>query len=283
MKKRWLALPAACMLLLAGCAGMALFDPAPSLEEREVPQAEEIYEEPVYEIVPFTTGNQLRSEDGKLLAVYNYQIVLLALGNADAVSTADADAAERNMETFNSRMRTAVDEMVEQGQAMAADAAEVYKECGFLTTEYEDDAEMSAVFCGEILSVCLRRSSYTGGAHPNSYVSGYLFDLASGQFILDPSQLADDPAAFQAGAAELLIEKADHEGPGGYWEDYQEIIRSGSGGATLFDEAGMRVVYAPYELGPYAIGAVELRLDWEELAPLLGPDCMARLGRAETE
>lgn len=283
MKKRWLALSSACMLLLAGCAGMALFDPAPSLEEREVPQAEEIYEEPVYEIVPFTTGNQLRSEDGKLLAVYNYQTVLLVLGNADAVSAADAETAERNMESFNSRMRTAVDEMVEQGQAMAADAAEVYKEYGFLTAEYEDDAETSAVFCGEILSVCLRRSSYTGGAHPNSYVSGYLFDLASGQFILDPSQLADDPAAFQAGAAELLIEKADHEGPGGYWEDYQEIIRGGSGGATLFDEAGMRVVYAPYELGPYAIGAVELLLDWEELAPLLGPDCMARMGRAETE
>lgn len=281
MKKRWLVLPAVCMLLLAGCAGLALFDPAPSWEEQEAPQAAETYEEPVYEIVPFTTGNQLRSEDGKLLAVYNYQIVLLTLNNADAVSPADAETAERNIEAFNSRMRTVTDEMAEQGQAMAADAAEVYKEYGFLAAEYEDDAETSAVFCGEILSVCLRRGSYTGGAHPNSYVSGYLFDLASGQFILEPSQLADDPAAFQAGAAELLIEKADHDGPGGYWEDYQDIIRGGSGGATLFNEEGMRVVYASYELGPYAIGEVELRLDWEELAPLLGPDCMARLGRAE--
>lgn len=283
MKKRWLVLPAACILLLAGCAGMALFDPVPSWEEREAPQAAETCEEPVYEIVPFTTGNQIRAEDGKVLAVYNYQTVHLALGNADAVSPADAETAERNIEAFNSRMRAMADEMVEQGQAMAADAAEVYGEYGFLAAEYEDDAETSAVFCGEIISVCLRRGSYTGGAHPNSYVSGYLFDLTSGQFILDPSQLADDPAAFQAGAAELLIEKADRDGPGGYWEDYQDIIRGGNGGATLFDEAGMRVVYAPYELGPYAIGEVELRLDWEELAPLLGPDCMARLGRAEAE
>lgn len=283
MKKRWLVLPAVCMLLLAGCAGLALFDPAPSWEEQEAQQAAETYEEPMYEIVPFTTGNQLRSEEGKLLAVYNYQIVLLDLGNADAVSPADAETAERNIEAFNSRLCAAADEMVEQGQAMAADAAEVYKECGFLTAEYEDDAEASAVFCGDILSVCLRRGSYTGGAHPNSYVSGYLFDLASGQFILEPSQLADDPAAFQAGAAELLLEKADRDGPGGYWEDYQDIIRGGTGGATLFDEAGMRVVYAPYELGPYAIGEVELRLDWEELAPLLGPECMARLGRTEAE
>lgn len=281
MKKRWLVLPAVCMLLLAGCAGLALFDPAPSWEEQEAPQAAETYEEPAYEIVPFTTGNQLRSEDGKLLAVYNYQIVLLTLNNADAVSPADAETAERNIEAFNSRMRTVTDEMAEQGQAMAADAAEVYKEYGFLAAEYEDDAETSAVFCGEILSVCLRRGSYTGGAHPNSYVSGYLFDLASGQFT-DCIQLADNPAAFLSGAAELLLEKAeDHPAYDSFWQDYADLTARWNEGTVLFDGEGMTVVYSPYEIAPYGMGEVELRLDWEELAPLLGPDCMARLGRAE--
>lgn len=283
MKERWLVLPVACILLLAGCAGMALFDPAPSREEREAPQTAETCEEPAYEIVPFTTGNQFRSEDGKPLAVYNYQIVLLALGNADAVSPADAETAERNIEAFNSRMRTAADEMAEQGQAMAVDAAEVYGEYGFLAAEYEDDAETSAVFCGEIISVCLRRSSYTGGAHPNCYTESFLFDLGTGQFT-DSIQLADNPAAFLSGTAELLLEKAeDHPAYDSFWQDYTDLIARWNEGTVLFDSEGMTVVYSPYEIAPYGMGAVELRLDWEELAPLLGPDCMARLGRAETE
>lgn len=243
----------------------------------------ETWEEPVYEIVPFTTGNQIQAEDGTVLAVYNYQIVQLALGNADAVSPADAEAAERNIEAFNSRMRAAVDEMAEQGEAMAADAAEVYGEYGFLAAEYEDDAETSAVFCGEILSVCLRRGSYTGGAHPNRYTESLLFDLGAGQFT-DPIQLADNPAAFLSGAAELLLEKAeDHPAYDSFWQDYTDLIARWNEGAVLFDGEGMTVVYSPYEIAPYGMGAVELRLDWEELAPLLGPDGMARLGRAEAE
>ena len=99
---------------------------------------------------------------------------------------------------------------------------------------------------------------------------------------LYPTQLADDPAAFQCGAAELLREKADAitRNRDGYWPDYGEIISRWSEGAVLFDEEGMLVVYSTYELGPYVMGEVELRLSYEELAGLIGDGGLARLGMA---
>lgn len=45
----------------------------------------------------------------------------------------------------------------------------------------------------------------------------------------------------------------------------------------------MTVVYSPYELGPYALGTVELRADYRELAELLGPGGLERLGLTAAE
>ena len=44
----------------------------------------------------------------------------------------------------------------------------------------------------------------------------------------------------------------------------------------------MLVIFSPYELGPYSMGSVELRLSYEELADLVGPGGMARLGRSRS-
>ena len=46
----------------------------------------------------------------------------------------------------------------------------------------------------------------------------------------------------------------------------------------LFDQEGILVVFSHYVLGPYAMGTVELRLDYEQLAELVGAGGMARLG-----
>lgn len=281
-KKAFTAFLAVSVLLLTACAGSALSDPAPVME---LVPAEAEYEQPEYEVIPFTSGNQVQAEDGTVLAHYNYQALRLALHNEDAVSPEDAETAARNIDTFNEKMDSVTAGLMEQAAELSAHLPEEYEVYGAPAMAYEDDAETSAVFTGDIISVCLYRYSFTGGAHPNSYVMGWLFDLRTGQFILDPSQLAEDPAAFHDSVAEILIEKADSDlpgsCPGGYWDDYQDIIRGGHSGVTLFDEKGMKVLYAPYELGPYAIGQVELYLSWEELEPLLGESGMARLGMAE--
>ena len=45
----------------------------------------------------------------------------------------------------------------------------------------------------------------------------------------------------------------------------------------------MLVIFSRYELGPYSMGSVELRLSYEELADLVGPGGMARLGLGAEE
>lgn len=286
MKKNLFALLAACAVALSGCAGMAISDPAPLAETAlslSAPEAAEEFEEPEYEIVPLSSGSQVRSEDETVVAIYNYQTILLNLHNEGAVSPEDEEAAQRNLEAFNNKMRAVHGELTEQGGAFGDDALAAYEEFGPLSAEYEDDVDMGADFCGDIISVVLHRSSYTGGAHPNRYAASYLFDLAAGQFI-DPTQIAEDPEAFRAGAAELLLEKADaHPERDAFWQDYADIISHWNEGTVQFGGEGMHVIYSPYGLGPYVLGDVELSLTWEELEPLIGPSGMERLGRGAAE
>ena len=249
------------------------------------PAAEPAVEEPVYQLEEASSSRTVRSGDkrDRELAEYTYQILTLSAVDVDGLSAPEAETVRRNVETFNDRMYGLLEEFEDQGREMAVIARSAYAE-GSLSAPYYDTVAASGVITGEVVSIRIDRSGYTGGAHPNSYVSGYLFDLETGQFIPSASQLADDPAAFHTGISALLIEEAENGGNAkdqswGYWDDYQDIIR-GESGVTVFDETGMTVVYAPYELGCYAIGTVELHLDWEELADLLGPGGLEKLGAA---
>lgn len=272
--RQMISLLLAGMLLLAACSA--------SGAETMEPAAE--YEEPRYRFEDLTAKETFTAEDGTEIASYDYRLFTLAVDNLEALSPEDLAAAERNVESFNLRAREVLEDSVAYGREVAAMAEEIWADTDVWPAGYEDGTVAQGYMGGEIICVRTDTWGYTGGAHGYSYTTGYTFDLSTGQFI-DPVQLADDPAAFQKGAAELLIEKADSgesgSRPGDYWDDYQEIIRSWSGGVTLFDENGMVVVYAPYELGPYAIGEVSLHLRYEEIAGLLGPGGLARLGVEE--
>lgn len=268
MKMHWIVLTALCALFLAG---MAMSAPQPGAEPA-----------PAFDVAPVAySSRQFRSEDGKrLVAEYHYQTAVLTVENADSLTSAAREAAEQTAETFYNALCKAVYELWEQGESMGVEAVEIDRDTGGLSQPYYDTVTVDASVSGEIVSVCLYRESYTGGAHPNRYTSGYLFDLSAGQFI-DPAQLAEDPEAFRTGAAALLLEKAEsHSGRKNFWQDYADVIAHWNEGTVLFDEDGMRVLYSPYELGPYSIGEVEFRLGWDELDGLIGNSGMERLGAA---
>ena len=227
-------------------------------------------------------SGSVRSGDkaDKELAGYNYQLLTLSVANPEALPPAEAEAAERITEVFNARMSGMMEEFEAYGAALGRDAKNAYKG-GYLHEAYYDEVTASGAVVGEVVSIRIDRSSYTGGAHPSGYASGCLFDLAAGQFIPDPSQLADDPAVFQEAAGDALIAAADslsREQRDLYWDNYRNIIREWNNGAVYFSQVGMTVIFSAYELGPYVLGPVELTLGWEALAELMGPGGLARLG-----
>ena len=268
---------AACLLFIAAHAG---WNGAPAVQGM-APAAAPESPEPVYRLEPESVTRTVRSEDKRTreLASCAYQLLTLTVANPEDLSPADMEAARRNLEAFNDRMAVLMEEFEAHALAVGGDAKRAYKG-GFLIDTYYDEVITSGTIMGGVVSIRMDRSSYTGGAHPNSYASSCLFDLTAGQFIPDPTHLADNPAAFQAGAAEKLVEKAEaiRENREAYWQDYAEIISRWNEGTVLFDQEGMLAVYSTYELGPYALGAVELRLGWEELAELMGPDALERMG-----
>lgn len=261
----------ACLLALAACAGLTIYDPVPGQPDG-LGDGEE---EPVYQMDPLLSERQFRTQDGKKeLARYSYRLCALSVSNMDVLSGEAAVEAARNVETFNARMTLLMEGYVEFGEAMGADAAEVVG-----AAAYYDEVCAEGFRAGEYISIRLDSVGYTGGAHPNRYASSCLFDLRAGQFV-DPAQIAEDPEEFRAGAAALLLEKAELCGDREqFWEDYADVITRWNEGTVVFDGEGMHVVYSPYELGPYAIGEVELVLTYEELAPLAGESAMERLGR----
>ncbi len=275
MKQKFAVFLAACLCLLAACAGF-VHRPDPDPMEQDPPPN---YAEPDYHMDVITSENQFNLEEGGELAHYNYQLLNLSVLNLEDLSPEKAETAQRNMDNFNSRMLSIMDDSVQVGRDLGDTARYDYDTFG-LRSAYYDETAASAAFLGQIISVRIDNTSYTGGAHPNRYTSSFLFDLESGQFI-DPTQIAGDPESFRTGAAALLVEKADGiaENKGNYWPDYQEIIAHWNEAAVLFDGEGMLVIYSPYDLGPYAMGSVELRLTWDELEDLIGKSGLERLGR----
>lgn len=282
MNRKWIVLLIACLCLLAACKSMENGIGGPP----ETPPEEEEAVKALYQFEPlYSAERQYFAKDPPdlELARYTYCLEGVSVTNMEALSPEAAAAAEQNVEAFNARMSGLLEDLVEHGQVMGSDAISLY-----LYEEEGRDSDISAFYdetsssccqIGDIISVRFDYGSYTGGAHPNYYTASYLFDLRTGQFI-NPIQLAEDQEGFRAGVAELLVKKADaiKENREAYWPEYEETISHWNEGAVLFDATGMLVIYSPYDLGPYAMGEVELRLSYEELSELLGEDGLEHLG-----
>lgn len=259
------------LLLLAGCGKG---DEGGNVAVTPVPPT---YEEPDYRLQVTQFERQFADTDGVVLLALSYQHGALVVPNMDRLSPADREAAQRNIREFNRQMeevrQQAVAAAQETNQDVSADRPEAFT----------DDTTVRCTIQGDIVSVLMQRSGYSGGAHPWSFVRSYVFDLSGARF-LDPTQVADDPDGFRVRVTQLLIDKADalgEEYTSGYWEDYREVISRWNETAAVYGEDGLTVIFSVYDLGPYALGQVELHVTWEELTPLLGAGGLALLGMAE--
>lgn len=251
---------------LAGCASETLINvktaaPAPPAAEYTV------------ELESFE--DSIRDEDGTVLANCSYQVPLLT-------AQGGGDQAEHVCDAFNEPFRE-----WSGGSESLADGAKrdraFYQENGLDFFPYTDQLRCEVYQTERLISVTGSYVTYTGGAHPNTILLSWNFDLENGAFF-DAATL-DDDAGFHAAVVQALRQQAaDRARENGlsprefFWEDYQDTLENWSSYAVSFDSEGMTVGFSPYELAAYAAGPQVFQIPYAELAGHLGEQGRALLG-----
>ena len=276
-------------LILTACAQTSMLD---------VKQAPPPAVAPAPEPVHFTVETRewtdsALAEDGTLLAEYRFTLPVLSVCREDGTEvTAAENAAEQKALEAAAAFNEKFDKWAaaeEFGEIVEA-AAEHLAQC----REWEMDwvgpytlaLDCTIYQTEQMVSVSSVYYSFTGGAHPNTYLLGWNFDLDTGEFF-DAKALSDGTALQDQVTEDLTCQarcrasEEDMVPEDIFWEDYESIIADWSSYAVSFDESGMTVAFSPYELAAYAAGAQEFALSYEELSPHLNQRGQQVLGLAE--
>lgn len=294
MMKRSIALLSGCLMLLLTACGAST--PIPSGTE-PAPLSPSPKDQGVrYQAELEEVSGESREGDILLLS-YRYEVPVLRAYRSDGSElTGEADGAQeeralRTVETFNGNFSywrdgqdaQEVESWAREDYASMKDILPIWTEGRGYSTEFTSELYETEGF----VSVRGMYYSFTGGAHPNTMYAAWNFDLESGSFV-EPGFLAADAQAFQEAVAEEIIRQADAaaetEGvePGQYyWEEYRDIAAKWADYAVNFDEEGMTVTFAPYEIACYAAGTQEFRLDRDFLGQYLSAEGLRLLGYEE--
>lgn len=242
---------------LVGCAGETLKNAIPPPPEPAV----------TYSVELETWEDSFQDEDGTTLAECFYEIPVLKAGGSGG------DAA---CETFNQEFASWRDSGAEIARAAKEDRP-------FTNAAYSDELHCSVYQTERLISVAGTYYTYTGGAHPNTILLSWNFDLESGAFF-DAAALDDEEGFHDAVVRSLKTQAAGRARENGlsvrdfFWEDYEDTLANWSSYAVSFNETGMSVMFSPYELAAYAAGPQVFEIPYEDLAPHLGSRGRALLG-----
>lgn len=232
----------------------------------------------------------VRDEDGAELAVCSYSLPFLRVLDKDgtpveAAATEEQARALAAAETFNARF--------EQWKGNPGTIAESAKEdrafrneSGLESVAYTDDLSCDVYQTKHLVSVAGVYSMYTGGAHPNSILMSWNFDLDAGEFF-EPETLDEGGDLRDYVRQALVLQARETAAEAGmtpkdlYWEDYADTLSEWPSYAVSFDAEGMTVGFSPYELAAYAAGPQVFHLTYDQLLPHLGQHGRALLDLKE--
>ena len=245
-------------------------------KEDDPPEQVETPDVPDYSFSAETTENKYSDDEGSLIASYSYQILRMT-----AAETAPEQVKEM-AEVFNAKMDDLLEHCLEGGKELGEWASydDRIKEDG---EYYTDELTVSWKEVGCLVSVGYDSYAYTGGSHPNTNYSSYIFDLERGAFI-DPTEIADDPELLRGTVIDLIVDEIDGMDENiqtGLFEDYINTVSLWNTYSVRLEESAMTVTFPTYALGPYALGTLSFSLPYNELSNALGSGGMAKLGIGE--
>ena len=285
---------------LTACAGKApdtlpMEDLEPSLEEDAL----------VAEAAPGTLAFQIEMavyedsalfEDGTELAVCRFEYPVMTPCWKDGTPLETAQTAEEEQaltaaEAFNRQFGPAtVEEEFQEMTAMAREDLAFRQESGLeWVSPYTMELTYEVYQTVQMVSVSANYYSFTGGAHPNTVLLAWNFDLTTGQFFTPEVLAADGQVFSEAVHQEILLQsrlvaaEQDLTAEEFFWPDYEEITAGWSSYAVSFDETGMTVGFSPYELAAYVMGSQVYHLTYEQLTPYLSAHGMELLGLEPAE
>ena len=240
--------------------------------------------EPLPERITYTVERdihqeEISTENGVKLAAVRYQLPLLQAVGADGVPITEGTTPERARAlevtaAFNEKF----DPWRQEDDTLRRMVTEDYSYRPDMFTigmYYVDELDFSVWQTEKLVSIRADSYSYYGGAHPNTALCGWSFDLETGTY-LNPLSIAFDEQEFRTLVAAELVIQADEraaalqqEPTAMYWEDYRNVLGNWSDYPVFFDTAGMTVRFSPYELGSYAAGAHEFTFSYTFLEPHL--------------
>lgn len=138
---------------------------------------------------------------------------------------------------------------------------------------YEADITITPYTSENLLCLETHHYLYTGGAHGYGGVTFRNFDPASGDEIKIEELFSDYSGFIEE--AEAAFRKAneipseENINASGFWFENEQFHLPQSIGLT---QNHIILVYNPYEIGPYAEGAIELKLPLEKIEPYLKTD-----------
>lgn len=284
---------------LTACAGRApdtasALTLTPSLEENAV-LSEAAPENLSFQVEMEIYEDTSVADDGTELVTcrFEYPVMTACWPNGTILEEAQTAAEEQalaTVRTFNNQFGpTTVEVEFQEMTAMAQEDLSFRQEAGMeWVAPYTMELSYEAYQTEQMISVWADYYSFTGGAHPNTVMLAWNFDLTTGQFFT-PEVLATDGQTFSQAVQQELIHQSrlvaaenGMEAEQFFWSNYQDILSDWSSYAVSFDESGMTVGFSPYELAAYAAGSQVYHLSYEQLMPYLSPHGLELLGLDST-
>lgn len=242
-----------------------------------------------------TLADSAKAEDGTELAVRTYVLPRMSVEREDGTAVTEAATPEEETAlaaagTFNSQFESwAASDNFDEITSWAEEERVFRVESGLAWHPYSLELTCEVYQTDRLVSVRAEYYSNTGGAHPNTVLLAWNFDLTTGQFFA-PELLASDGQAFSQAVLDVLLEQSretaasyDLAPEEFFWANYAEILSGWSSYAVSFDETGMTVGFSPYELASYAAGAQVYHLDYDQIAGYLSGHGLTVLGLSAGE
>lgn len=276
-------------LLLTGCTAASMTmvtDSPPPAAALPVTEETEMLQ---YAVETGVWSDEAKTENGLSLASYTFELPVMTVIREDGTSVTEA---QNEAEEQALAIAAAFNERFEKWAA-AGEFDDLVKSAEEEFSWYQEEElewyggytlslDCTVYQTERLVSVSGTYCSYTGGAHPNTWLLGWNFDLEEGTFF-GPELLADGTELQEAVSTEIIRQANIPQESGtvpaaGYWEDYEDIIANWSSYTVNFDESGMTVTFSPYELGCYAMGVQTFQLSYDWLKPHLSAHGQELLG-----